>query len=124
MTLLRWLAMPLVVLPLTLATAASPYDGIYKGQNTAVRGGPPTCNPPGNVTWTVTNAHFIAKWGPTEVPADIGTDGSFNATGRFMAGSTRGLMINVQLTGRVSGGVLEADMEGAACKYHYSLKRS
>jgi hypothetical protein len=102
------------------APAASQFDGRYVGQSTLTRGAPPTCSPPGNTTWTVTDGNVSHKYGVASITADVGPDGSFSASEKYMHGRRADF---ATMTGHIAGDALEADIEGYACKYHYSAMR-
>jgi hypothetical protein len=114
---LRLLALPLMLLPVATAAAASEFDGRYVGQGTLTRGAPPVCGPPGNTTWTVTEGHVSHKYGVASITADVGPDGSFSACSKYMHGKRADF---ATMKGHIAGNTLEADIEGYACKYHYS----
>jgi hypothetical protein len=118
---LRWLALPVVLLPVAAALGATSFDGTYKGQSTALRGGPPICKDPGDVSWTVADGHFTVKWAAATLAPEVGADGSFRTSVQYTYGRT---VSTATMTGRISNGVLEADIESNACKFHYSLKKS
>jgi hypothetical protein len=119
---LRWLARPLVLLPVAAAFgAAGPFDGRYVGQSSLTRGASPECGPPGNAAWTVTDGHVSHKYGVAFITTNVGPDGSFTASVKYMHGRRADF---ARMEGHISGGVLEATIEGYACTYHYSLKKS
>ena len=121
MYLTRCLAVALLVAPIATAAAAGPFDGTYSGENTLVRGGPPVCSPTHKITWTVADNHFKARWfSTTTLDAAVAPDGSFNTSAMYNYGRQASRAI---LTGKISNGALEADIESTGCKYHYSLKK-
>ncbi len=122
MFLTRCMAIALWVSSVAVAIAAGPFDGTYSGENTLVRGGPPVCSPAHRISWTVADNHFKAGWfSSTTLDATVAPDGSFNASAMYNYGRQSSRAI---LSGRISNGVLEADIESTGCKYHYSLKKT
>jgi hypothetical protein len=117
----RWLAVPVVLLPVAAAFGATgPFDGRYVGHGGLTRGALPTCGPPRNAVWTVTDGHVSHKYGVAFITANVGPDGSFTADVKYMHGKRADF---ARMEGRISGGVLEATIEGYACTYRYSLMR-
>jgi hypothetical protein len=114
-------AAALALVPVTLAFAASPFDGQYKGANTLTRGAPPTCAEGRAITWSVTDGHISIKYGNVPITADVAADGSFRTNVHYQVGGKQQAEATMQ--GRITGANLEADVESYACKYHYALKK-
>jgi hypothetical protein len=68
----------------------------------------------------VRDGHVSHKYGVASITADVGADGSFSASAKYMHGRRADF---ATMKGQISGTTLEADVEGYACTYHYSAVR-
>jgi hypothetical protein len=109
------------MLPDAAAVAANPFDGTYVGQRSITRGTESACGRAGSATLTVADGHVSREYGHATITSAVGPDGSFSASAQYML-SPR--VNTARIEGRISGEALEADVEGYACKFHYSLKKT
>jgi hypothetical protein len=97
------------------------YDGVYTGKRSLTKGtASTTCPAEDDVsvtidgeTLTFTNS-ALKKY---VMPFDPGPDGSFGQTHTDESGGV------VHYHGRITGDVIEADVENPDCEYHWHLKK-
>lgn len=119
------LGLTVSILPLaTSAIAASPFDGVYGGQQkTTISDNRGTCvNLDREVRLSVVNNTISYPWGRFTLTATVGSDGSFYT--EQLGLQTRALHnATNQLKGRINLGTLEADVGGNVCAVHLSLRK-
>jgi hypothetical protein len=108
------------------AYAASPgYDGAYHGDVTLTRGAESLCGKSSYpVTYTVVNGQFSIVYDNVHhvgVNLQVQPDGSFSGSQQYQAGAQQS---QVKASGRISGNVLDAQVEGVACARKYHLTKS
>lgn len=113
----------LLLLPSIPATGASPFDGVYVGQRTVMRGAPPTCPKEGPASWTIVDGKTGYKIWAGTIPVQVGTDGSVKGDMTYQLGGSRGALQHATVDGTISGRSLEAKVGWYACDLHYSLKK-
>jgi hypothetical protein len=116
-----WVAAALIVLPLVAGNAAGPFDGKYNGERTVLRGSPPICPAPGNVTWTVADSRISLPFYATSVTMDVADNGSFQKSFQYRVGN--GVQGSETWQGQITGVTLSADLQTGACQMHYALKK-
>jgi hypothetical protein len=106
-----------------LVAAAGQFDGSYSGPRTTTRGGPPYCAAaPQRISISVSNGQLSFSYnGIVSIPATVAADGSFSGSAQYQYGKELGF---AKLSGRIASNVLNADTEGKACSYHYSLNKA
>jgi len=117
------IALGLILSAPPLAIAAGPFDGVYTGQQkTTINGNFGFCqNLDHAVRLPIVNNTIVYPWGRGTLQATINTDGSFfvdQPAQQMVRGVT-----SFHLKGRFNQGTLEADVGGAACEVHLSLKK-
>ena len=100
--------------------AEETFDGVYTGKRVLTKGSGSQCPGGDNVSVTIhgealtfTNSvlkNFLISFNPHQ-------DGSFSQISVDIDGET------VTIQGRVTGGVLDADVTNAPCEYHWHLKK-
>jgi len=105
------------------ANAAGSFDGSYTGKIRLVVVFYRFCSPAStdrdDYTVVVENDHFVIKWGSTVYNVNVEPDGSFDTFGRGEDAKPR------EISGKITGSQLEADMGSNRCASHLSLiKRS
>ncbi len=109
---------------MTEATAASPFDGVYRGTQRTIRGASyADCqNVDQNTVLQIQNGQFSRKWGSAQLDVTIAPDGSFDSTGGEK--SHRGQAVRAaEIKGQITGSKLEADIGTPYCAGHLSLTR-
>ncbi|MBS0560588.1 MAG: hypothetical protein JSR21_11090 [Proteobacteria bacterium] len=112
-----WAALPLTAL------GAGAFDGTYRGsQRTIQTNNSADCSrmDRDNTTISITDNHFTRRWGEAELSVDVGADGSFEQKALMRGKQLRTAVIK----GKVTGGMLEADIGTPLCSVHLSLKKS
>jgi hypothetical protein len=122
---LRSLAFAVTVgLGVTAAAAAGPFDGTYRGNQTTLRtNSSPDCastNRTG-VAIVIRDSHFNRRWGNGEMSVNVAPDGTFHAEAPVQ--NSRNAHF-ASITGKITGGNLEADIGTNFCASHLSLKKS
>src|SRR5271156_2332075 len=105
--------------PTGVALAANGgYDGSYHGDVTLTRGDQSICGKASyQTTFTVVNGQFNMVYDPAHhvgVNLVVAADGSFSGSQVYMATSGHSTT-QLKAYGRISGNVLDADIEGLAC---------
>jgi hypothetical protein len=104
--------------------ASAAYDGTYHGQATRTRGDDSICGKASYETeFTVVNGQFSIVYGANlhvAVNLVVQDDGTFSGNQIYRAGSQQAM---ARASGRISGNVLEAAIEGAACARSYHLTK-
>jgi hypothetical protein len=105
------------------ANGANQFDGSYSGMRTTTRGGPPYCpTAQMRISTVVSNGQFSLSYsGVVSVPATVAADGSFSGSAQYKYGPTTS---QAKLNGRIASNVLNAELEGGYCTYHYSLNKA
>ena len=119
----RIMPIVLLLLPSIPATAASPFDGVYAGQRTVVRGAPPTCPKEGPARWDIIDGKTGYKIWAGTIPVQVGSDGSVKGDLPYRLGGAHGGLEHATVDGMISGGSLEANVGWYACDLHFSLKK-
>ena len=113
----------LAILPV-VASAANNYDGTYKGQYTLTRGDQSICGRSSMpITKDVVNGQFSLVYDPTHhvgVTLTVQPDGTFSGSQQYMYMSRQE---QVRASGRISGNVLTAHIEGSGCSRDYNLTK-
>jgi hypothetical protein len=104
--------------------AGNEYDGTYAGQITLSRGDSSMCGPSTQPTSKqVVNGQFSLLYDPAHhvgVNLVVQPDGSFSGSQEYMYMSRHE---QVRASGKISGNVLTAHIEGAGCSREYSLTK-
>jgi hypothetical protein len=107
------------------AALAAGYDGTYRGDVSLIRGGESICGKSAyQVTYTVVNGQFSIVYDNVHhvgVNLQVQPDGSFSGSQPYQAGKQSAM---VKASGRISGNVLDAQVEGEACARKYHLTKS
>jgi hypothetical protein len=107
------------------AALAAGYDGTYRGDVTLTRGDESICGKSAyQTTYTVVNGQFAIVYDNVHhvgVNLQVQSDGSFSGSQQYQAGNQRSL---VKASGRITGNVLDAQVEGQACARKYHLTKS
>ena len=95
----------------SLALAAGPFDGTYRGTevHTTLLTPGPSCAHTDRESHApvIKDNHFAQHWGPTALEVNVAADGSFHTTVPFATGRyTRTL----EIKGSITGNSLEADL--------------
>ena len=103
--------------------AAGSFDGSYNGHQTALRTDPTTCPSLDEQSTAVVirDNHFQRRWGKYYLSVDVAGDGTIHSQTPIGSGRRQVL---VKVDGKIANGNLEADIIGAACAAHLSLKKS
>lgn len=108
------------------ALAGSPgYDGTYKGESTVTRGGGFCGKSPSVVMKQVVNGQFALVYDQSHnigVNVEVQPDGSFSGSQQYTPAGAR-QQSRVTVSGRISGNVLTAHIEGEACARDYHLTK-
>ena len=105
------------------ALAAGSFDGVYKGtQKSTLNDNTGNC---GNMDLASTsikimNNHFTRKW-YTDLDVDVAGDGTFHASA-VVPGARP--MRTENITGKITGNNLEADIGSSHCGAHLSMTKS
>jgi hypothetical protein len=104
------------------AWAAGPFDGTYTGtqRETQNNNSAPCMHIDHNATIKIENGHFTRVWRVT-LEVDVAADGSFKASKLNNADKP---MRVVEISGRITGPKLEADIGSPYCAAHLSLTKS
>ena len=116
------------------ALSAGAFDGTYRGAQKTIRSN----NAPGctnmdraNVVVRIADNRFTRSWGVhsdgkgDELDVVVAPDGSFKAQTASMSDrSTRHGVRAFEISGKIVGGMLEADLGSNLCAVHLSLKKS
>jgi hypothetical protein len=105
------------------ALAASSFDGTYRGTQKTIRtNNSSDCTriDQENVALTVQDNHFVRHWGVITFDVTIAADGTFSSN--EVTGAQRKLRA-AQMTGKITGNNLEADIGTDLCAGHLSLKK-
>jgi hypothetical protein len=120
------LALPVALFGLALAGsagAAGPFDGVYKGTQTGTlndnSGNCRNMDLP-STSIRITDNHFTRKW-YTDIDVDVGGDGAFHASA-LVPGARPARTENI--SGKITGNKLEADIGSSHCGAHLSLTKS
>lgn len=113
----------LLLLPSIPATAASPFDGVYVGQRTIVRGEPPTCPKDGPARWDIVDGKTGYKFWAGTIPVQVGSDGSVKGDTTYRLPGSHGGLQHASVDGTISGKSLEAKVGWYACELHFSLRK-
>jgi len=107
------------------ASAASPFDGVYRGPQKTTRGASYTdCqNLDHDTTVRIQDGQFTAHWGSAKMDVTVAPNGSFDATGGTKT-SGRQAVRAAELKGQITGNQLEADIGTPYCGAHWSLTKS
>jgi hypothetical protein len=108
------------------AMAAGTFDGRYTGpQKTMVNSNRGPCQGlDHDVTVAVSNSTITWPWGRGDpLVATVQADGSFYAQVKGIQGPVGFNAVN-ELKGRITAGVMEADVGGTACQVHWSLRKT
>jgi hypothetical protein len=109
----------------TAIAASTGYDGAYRGTVTLTRGGESICGRSSfQVTYTVVNGQFNVVYDTVHhvgVNLQVQADGSFSGNQNYQVGTRNS---QVKASGRISGNVLEAQVEGEGCARSYHLTKS
>ncbi|HEY7579655.1 MAG TPA: hypothetical protein VH855_18855 [Acetobacteraceae bacterium] len=104
---------------------AAGYDGTYRGDVTLTRGDESICGKSAYQTaYTVVNGQFAIVYDNVHhvgVNLQVAPDGSFSGSQQYQAGKQSSM---VKASGRISGNVLDAQVEGHACARKYHLTKS
>jgi hypothetical protein len=128
-TIKRHRALALILAGACVATAAAPaiaagsFDGTYRGTQRTIRSNNSSdCTriDQENIALTVQDNHFIRHWGVITFDVTIAPDGTF--TSNEVTGAQRKLR-SAQMTGKIAGNSLEADIGTDLCAGHMSLKK-
>jgi len=112
------------------ALAAGPYDGVWRGQQQTVRkNSHAVCESLDHaVTLRIVDSRFSRRWGPglrdtihAEVKPDGTLFGSTSATADL--DKARRTTREYVISGRISNGVLEAEIGSSLCGARWTLKR-
>ena len=113
----------LLLLPSLPAIGASPFDGVYVGQRTVVRGAPPTCPKEGPARWDIVDGKTSYKFWAGTIVAQVGGDGSVKGDTPYRLGGAHGGLEHASVDGTIAGRSLEAKVGWYACDLHFSLKK-
>jgi len=105
------------------AVAAGSFDGTYRGTQKTIRtNNSSDCTriDQDHMSLTVQDNHFIRHWGVVTFDVTIAADGTF--TSNEVTGAQRKLRA-AQMTGKITGNNLEADIGTDLCAGHLSLKK-
>ena len=105
------------------ASAAGSFDGTYRGTQKTIRtNNSSDCTriDQENVALTVQDNHFVRHWGVITFDVTIAADGTFSSN--EVTGAQRKLRA-AQMTGKITGNNLEADIGTDLCAGHLSLKK-
>lgn len=113
----------LIVLP-WVASAGNGYDGTYTGQITLTRGDHSMCGPSTQpASKQVVNGQFALLYDPAHhvgVNLTVQADGSFSGSQQYMYLNRQE---QVRASGRITGSLLAAHIEGAGCSRDYNLTK-
>ena len=101
---------PMATAPQPVAAAPGRIDGIYKGTVTPTKIANRRCPRPGEATARIRDGVLTRRWNNQTLTATVQPDGTFSGQGG-----------RAFLTGKVGGGVLEFDVVGESCGYHFAL---
>ena len=113
----------LLIAPIA-ARADAAFDGTYIGpQHVLLTNNTAGCNQSErpDLRLAVKDNHLRYAWAGNPVLVPIRADGSFKYDTDFQY---RDHPVHLSMTGRISGGVLEADAGSAGCRLHMMLKKS
>jgi hypothetical protein len=117
-------AVTLACLPVAVIAAITGYDGVYRGDATRTRGDDSICgNASYQATFTVVNGQFNIMFDRARhvgVNLQVQADGSFSGSQSYQSGQQQSLL---KAQGRISGNVLDAQVEGNACARTYRLTK-
>jgi len=107
---------------------AGQFDGNYRGtQRTLRSNGTAQCANLNhdNILLVVQDNHFDRHWGEADLAVDVGADGSFRQSKSVATvGAKGGGLRVIEITGKIAGGNLEADIGSDLCAAHLSLRKS
>jgi hypothetical protein len=104
--------------------ATAGYDGVYRGDATRTRGDDSICGKASyQASFTVVNGQFNIVYDATRhvgVNLVIQADGSFSGSQMYKSTQQQS---QVKASGRISGNILDAQVEGQACARSYHLTK-
>ena len=105
----------------TGASAAGSFDGVYRGtqQATGTNNSANCAKIDHDTALRIENNHFTRTWS-VPLSVDVAADGSFSAS----AIASQRPLRTAQITGKITGGNLEADIGTDLCRAHLSLKKA
>ena len=108
------------------ATAASPFDGVYRGTQQAIKSnnsGDCAKVNSDNIVLRIQNGHFTRQWYTALLNVSVAPDGSFDQTAMISGGRATGAPRAAQIKGHITGNKLEADIGSDYCAVHLSLMK-
>jgi hypothetical protein len=108
------------------ASAASQFDGVYKGSSQLAATHDKSCRPGQDVTLDVTNGRFELAWHKSLMfAARLSADGTFFATsGSTLVQAEKHMIIIPTLQGRAGAASLQADYGTSWCRYRLEATRT
>lgn len=108
------------------ASAAGAFDGTYQGaQKLTVTDNSAACGTAerNNITVQIVDNRFTTTWAGNPLDVVVAADGAFKASA-VRAQTRGGNLLIIELSGRIVGGVFEANYGHSKCAVHMMLKKS